>query len=346
MSELIQIGFDYAALPVDAALTARAAAERIKLRLKRTVEDIIEIGRELTAVKDELPHGQFLPWIAAEFEMSERTAYNFMDVAGKFGDKVATVANFSSKVLYALSAPSTPDAVIEKAVAKAESGEKVTVADVKDWKALESELETEKRRSNEWRDQWKEKRDLAEKALGDLAAVADEKGRLQLHVAALERRIDLFDSEPKPEPKKVEVPPADYESTKEKAAKAEKELEKLKKEQAKLVADQVKAKLQGYQGEVDKMEQKKAAMQDQVDRMKEYMDSLNSEAKRIEVHQNVINGTRLDLIGLAAFLNDMDPMTDADTVKRWQALAGMLNDACQSIRMVFEPRRAELSVDR
>ena len=105
------------------------------------VEDIIEIGRELTAVKDELPHGHFLPWIAAEFEMSERTAYNFMDVAGKFGDKVATVANFSSKVLYALSAPSTPDTVIDKAVAKTESGEKVTVADVRDWKV---ELEAER----------------------------------------------------------------------------------------------------------------------------------------------------------------------------------------------------------
>lgn len=65
MSELTQVGFDYAALPVDAAITARAAAERIKLRLKRTVEDVIEIGRELTAVKEELPHGQFLPWIAA-----------------------------------------------------------------------------------------------------------------------------------------------------------------------------------------------------------------------------------------------------------------------------------------
>ena len=133
MSDLIQMGFDYAVLPVDVALKAQLAANSIKLRLKRTVEDIIEIGRELTAVKDELPHGQFLPWIAAEFEMSERTAYNFMDVAGKFGDKVATVASFSSKVLYALSAPSTPDAVIDKAVSKAESGEKVTVADVKDW---------------------------------------------------------------------------------------------------------------------------------------------------------------------------------------------------------------------
>ena len=40
MNELTQAYFDYAVLPIDAALTARAAAERIKLRLKRTVEDL------------------------------------------------------------------------------------------------------------------------------------------------------------------------------------------------------------------------------------------------------------------------------------------------------------------
>jgi hypothetical protein len=27
------------------------------------------------------PHGSFLPWIEAEFEMSQRTAYNFISVA-------------------------------------------------------------------------------------------------------------------------------------------------------------------------------------------------------------------------------------------------------------------------
>lgn len=79
MSGMMQVGFDYAALPVDSALTARAAAERIKLRLKRTVEDIIEIGRELKAVKDELPHGQFLPWIAA----NEMTLFNASMFNGK-----------------------------------------------------------------------------------------------------------------------------------------------------------------------------------------------------------------------------------------------------------------------
>ena len=112
MNDMMQTGFDYATLPVDAALNARAAAERIKLRLKRTVEDIIEIGRELTAVKNDLPHGQFLPWISTEFEMSEDTAQNFLRVYERFGQKPNnSVFNFKPTILYALAAPSTPDAI-------------------------------------------------------------------------------------------------------------------------------------------------------------------------------------------------------------------------------------------
>lgn len=88
---------------------------------------------ELTAVKDDLPHGHFLPWIAAEFEMSRQTADNFESVYARFGkDKVLNFSIFKPSVLYALAAPSTPETVIDKAVAKAESGEKVTVADVKE----------------------------------------------------------------------------------------------------------------------------------------------------------------------------------------------------------------------
>ena len=152
---MTQAAFDYTALPVELAVTTRAAAERIKLRLKRTVEDIIEIGRELTVVKDELPHGQFLPWIAAEFEMSDQTARNFMMVADKFSDKFKTVLDLTPKVLYALAAPSTPDAVVEKAIEQTEAGEKVTVALVKQWKdtALEA-----KQRAEEFRQESNERR--------------------------------------------------------------------------------------------------------------------------------------------------------------------------------------------
>lgn len=84
MSDLIQTGFDYAALPVDTALNARAAAERIKLRLKRTVEDIIEIGRELTAVKPSL-EGVFDAWFEKETGLERHMSYKFMQVYEKFG---------------------------------------------------------------------------------------------------------------------------------------------------------------------------------------------------------------------------------------------------------------------
>ncbi len=156
MSGMTQVGFDYAALPVDSALTARAAAERIKLRLKRTVEDIIEIGRELKAVKEELPHGQFLPWIAAEFEMTKDTAQNFMSVFDRFGKNGNfPYLNFKPSILYSLAAPSTPESVIDKAI---EKGADTKVSDVKEWKAMEAELEEEKRRAQEFREESNERR--------------------------------------------------------------------------------------------------------------------------------------------------------------------------------------------
>ena len=127
----------------------------IKLRLKRTVEDIIEIGRELTAVKADLPHGQFLPWIEAEFEMSEWTARQFMHAAERFGDKSEIISDFKPTILYALAAPSTPDSVVEKAMEKAETGAKITIADVKDWKA---ELDTAQQRCEEFRQESIERR--------------------------------------------------------------------------------------------------------------------------------------------------------------------------------------------
>ena len=54
--------------------------------------------------------------------MERRTANNFMAVYERFGDsKFPIVGNFKPTILYALSAPSTPDSVVEKAIEKAEA---------------------------------------------------------------------------------------------------------------------------------------------------------------------------------------------------------------------------------
>jgi hypothetical protein len=66
--------FDYAALDRETEVAARSDAALIKGLMKRTAEDVIEIGKALIRQKGKLPHGMFLPWIETEFDMTDRTA--------------------------------------------------------------------------------------------------------------------------------------------------------------------------------------------------------------------------------------------------------------------------------
>jgi hypothetical protein len=212
--------------------------------------------------------------------------------------------------------------VIDKAIEKAESGEKVTVLDVKDWKAEEEqwkktvafhkkaaesmalELALERKRSVEWKDQWQAERD-------------------------------------KPAVEKV---PDDYETLKETERELRNTLADVRQQQARIVNEQVRAKLQEHHQELEKLERDKAVLEGIVERKKAYLDSLSSEVRRIETHREVINGSRLELIGLAAFLNDLEPMSDPDTIQRWLALADMHEEAMKTIRLVFGQRRPELTL--
>src|SRR5262249_3346582 len=126
--ELVVVGFNYDLLQAKLADKLRNAADRIRERVKKTVEDIIEVGNDLLAVKEALPHGQFLPWLKAEFGWSERTAQNFMSVAEQF--KSAKIADLpiQPSAAYLLAAPSVPDEARQKAVEKAEAGEEITFA--------------------------------------------------------------------------------------------------------------------------------------------------------------------------------------------------------------------------
>jgi len=99
--------------------------------MTRTAQDIVEIGRELIAVKDRVGHGNFLPWIEREFRMSEDTAARFMNVARNTATQISHGAEFPPAVLYALAAPSTPEEVCTEIIDRVASGETVTLADVR-----------------------------------------------------------------------------------------------------------------------------------------------------------------------------------------------------------------------
>ncbi len=129
MNEVTQVAFDYSTVPQEDALQLRMAADRIRLRMKRTAEDIIEIGRDLISAKERIGHGGFGVWLEAEFQMSDSAATKFMQVADRFGDKNVIITDLKPSILYMLAAPSVPEPVI----AQVTSGEiPATTAAVKE----------------------------------------------------------------------------------------------------------------------------------------------------------------------------------------------------------------------
>jgi gas vesicle protein len=132
--ELVVVGFDYELLETRVAEKVRFIADRIREKVKKTLEDIIEIGNNLLDVKSALPHGQFGPWLQAEFGWGERMAQNFMSVAERFGVKSEIIADLTIEptAAYLLAAPSVPDEVRKKAVERAESGERITATVAKE----------------------------------------------------------------------------------------------------------------------------------------------------------------------------------------------------------------------
>ena len=110
----VQTLFAYEALDENTCSFVQQKTEETHLLLKRTAENILAIGRCLQGVKEHLPHGQFLPWLQAEFGMSRMTANHFIHVAEKFADKCTILLHLPATILYELASPSTHESIIEQ----------------------------------------------------------------------------------------------------------------------------------------------------------------------------------------------------------------------------------------
>lgn len=104
--------FDYQELDSETRIIVQQKTDEIKVLMRRTAQDVFDIGQKLSDIKARLGHGHFLNWLKAEFEWSERTAYNFIQVYQTF--KFANIAdlNFSQTALYVL-ATAPEDARLE-----------------------------------------------------------------------------------------------------------------------------------------------------------------------------------------------------------------------------------------
>lgn len=117
----------YDSLDVETRIVVQQRTSEIKTLMRRTAQDIIDIGQKLIEVKAKLGHGLFGAWLQVEFEWTDRTARRFMAVAETFkSDTVSVLANVDAKALYLLATPSAPESAREEVLQKAGSGEHIT----------------------------------------------------------------------------------------------------------------------------------------------------------------------------------------------------------------------------
>ena len=112
------------------ALAEHAAAIR-RLR-RRVIGNVIEIGRRLCECKPLVGHGNWLSWLKREFDLSERTARNYME-AHKFVERTsANVADLRIELttLYLIAAPGVPDEVRAEVLSEA-AARRVPRAEIK-----------------------------------------------------------------------------------------------------------------------------------------------------------------------------------------------------------------------
>jgi hypothetical protein len=100
MNQLTVTTFDYGAL--DAEIADSRQAERIRARIKTTTCTIIDIGRDILAVKQHLNHGQFSKWVEAECGFNIRSAQRYTGVAALAADKYDTVSLLEPATVYKL----------------------------------------------------------------------------------------------------------------------------------------------------------------------------------------------------------------------------------------------------
>ena len=129
MESVPEESFKYANLDKQTRNVIWQYTSEIKDLMRLTAENIISIGQKLTLVKSQLGHGSFQKWLRTEFEWSEQTARQFMQVyrwSETIENKNFVFSELGTSALYLLAAPSTPPKAREEILDLVDGGEKVS----------------------------------------------------------------------------------------------------------------------------------------------------------------------------------------------------------------------------
>lgn len=118
---------------------------------QQTAQNIIEIGKRLTQVKDSLGHGEWLPWLEQKVQFNRVTAWKFMKAAKEFSNVSAIKHLDSTKVLALLDLPSEDREEFTSTSHELPSGETKTVDEMTTRElqaAIKAKKEAEQKLSN------------------------------------------------------------------------------------------------------------------------------------------------------------------------------------------------------
>jgi len=116
--------FDYSVFDADTASNLRSQATRIRKRIGKATQDLIDIGRDLLAAKKNLvDHGAFIDWVETEVGIVRRTAQAYMALAKFADDNGAAIALLPPTTAHRLAAKSAPPEIVSEVVSKALSGQ-------------------------------------------------------------------------------------------------------------------------------------------------------------------------------------------------------------------------------
>ena len=128
--------FDYGKFDKETASLLREETFKINSIMKKTVENIIQIGGSLYKVKAKLDYGSFTRWVEDELPLDYTTANNFMKVFDTFDSRKQEIAELglNVSVLYLMAARNTPETFRDEVFRRSRIGEPLTFAEAKQLK--------------------------------------------------------------------------------------------------------------------------------------------------------------------------------------------------------------------
>jgi gas vesicle protein len=131
-SEWQTLAPEVCAMDRDIQTIVQQHTDEIKKLMRRTSEDIINIGQRLIEVKQCLKHGSFTAWLKSEFNWSLSSATKFMQVAQQFKLVNFTDLNLTASVLYLIAAPSISKEARAEVLERVANGENINYTKAKE----------------------------------------------------------------------------------------------------------------------------------------------------------------------------------------------------------------------